>query len=130
MLVPWIAGVYVHTYTHIHTHVHTHSTVPLKKDSSVEIRIVDDAFIKICDMVNDISMSVRALAAGLLGDFQTVSTKFLEQTLDKKLMSHLKVVYYYVTEYTDLSMGKWSPFQYCYYDVPIIRINRLPSGQT
>jgi len=29
-------------------------------------------------------------AAGLLGDFTGVSDKFLEQTLDKKLMSHLR----------------------------------------
>ncbi len=56
------------------------------------MRLADDAFVKICDMVNDISMPVRALAAGFLGDFQGISTKFLEQTLDKKLMSHLRVV--------------------------------------
>ena len=66
--------------------------IPLKQDSSLEMKLVDDAFIKICDMVNDISMRVRALAAELLGDFHNVSTKFLEQTLDKKLMSHLKVL--------------------------------------
>ena len=47
---------------------------------------------KICDHVNDSSMPVRALAAQLLGDFSNVSEKFLVQTLDKKLMSHLKVV--------------------------------------
>ncbi len=66
--------------------------VPLKQDSTLEMRLADDAFVKICDMINDISMSVRALAAGLLGDFQGISHKFLEQTLDKKLMSHLRVV--------------------------------------
>ena len=37
-------------------------------------------------------MRVRSLAARLLGQFPHVSDKFLEQTLDKKLMSHLRVV--------------------------------------
>ena len=56
----------------------------------MELSIRDDAFVKICDLVNDSSMLVRAQAAGLLGDFTGVSDKFLEQTLDKKLMSHLR----------------------------------------
>lgn len=68
-----------------------HSTIPLKQDSSVEMKLLDDAFIKICDMVNDSAVGVRALSAGLLGDFHAASSKFLDQTLDKKLMSHLKV---------------------------------------
>ena len=42
-------------------------------------------------MVNDLSMNVRKEATGLLGSLHLVSPKFLEQTLDKKLMSHLKV---------------------------------------
>lgn len=58
----------------------------------MELRLLDDAFIKICDLVNDISMPVRALAAEMLGDFHAVDEKFLEQTLDKKLMSHLRIV--------------------------------------
>ena len=41
-------------------------------------------------MVNDLSMTVRREATGLLGSLHLVSQKFLEQTLDKKLMSHLK----------------------------------------
>ena len=56
------------------------------------MRIEDDAFIKICNMISDSSVRVRSLAAGLLGQFPHVSDKFLEQTLDKKLMSHLRVV--------------------------------------
>ena len=55
------------------------------------MKLLDDAFIKICDMVNDSAVGVRALSAGLLGDFHAASSKFLDQTLDKKLMSHLKV---------------------------------------
>lgn len=62
----------------------------VKLPSSDEVRLVDDAFIKICHMVNDLSMTVRREAAGLLGSLHLVSQKFLEQTLDKKLMSHLK----------------------------------------
>ena len=59
--------------------------------TSDEVRLVDDAFIKICQMVNDLSMKVRAEAAGLLGSLHHVSPRFLQQTLDKKVMSHLKV---------------------------------------
>ncbi|XP_073255045.1 integrator complex subunit 4-like [Porites lutea] len=62
----------------------------VKLPSSDEARLVDDAFIKICHMVNDLSMNVRREAARLLGSLHLVSPKFLEQTLDKKLMSHLK----------------------------------------
>lgn len=42
-------------------------------------------------MVNDGSMKVRAEAMGLLGSLHLVSPVYLEQTLDKKLMSHLRV---------------------------------------
>lgn len=41
--------------------------------------------------VNDLSVNVRAKAAGLLGSLHAVSARFLEQTLDKKLMSKLRV---------------------------------------
>ncbi len=66
--------------------------IPFKEDPSVEIRLLDDAFVKICNLVNDSSIQIRALAAGLLGDFTSASEHFLSQTLDKKLMSHLRVV--------------------------------------
>jgi len=67
--------------------------------SSDEARLVDDAFIKICNMMNDLSMRVRAEAVGLLGSLHHVSPKFLEQTLDKKVMSHLKVEELYSDDY-------------------------------
>lgn len=56
-----------------------------------DVRMCDDAFARVCDLLNDVSMPVRALAASLLGGFQSVNPQLLEQTLDKKLMSHLKV---------------------------------------
>ncbi|XP_076096453.1 integrator complex subunit 4-like [Mytilus galloprovincialis] len=70
-------------------HLYPESTVPVP-ESDDEIRLVDDGFAKICNMMNDISMKVRVEAATLLGSLHQVSPKFLEQTLDKKLMSNMR----------------------------------------
>jgi len=56
-----------------------------------QIRLIDDAFAKICSMINDLSVDVRTQAGNVLGNFQSVSPDFLEQTLDKKLMSNLRM---------------------------------------
>lgn len=53
--------------------------------------MIDDAFGKVCNAVNDLSMSVRTLSAQLLGSMKLVSSRFLHQTLDKKLMSNMRV---------------------------------------
>ena len=94
-------------------------------------RLVDDAFAKICDRLNDSSVQVRAEAARLLvrkciktnirciimlfyhcfmscyvmlcyfrkslqqGLVKNVSAEFLLQTLDKKLMSNMRVSCYH-----------------------------------
>ncbi|XP_044751822.1 integrator complex subunit 4 [Coccinella septempunctata] len=58
--------------------------------SDHEIRLIDDAFGKICSGVTDLSMQVRTLSAKLLGSMTAVSPKFLNQTLDKKLMSNMR----------------------------------------
>ncbi|XP_019854799.1 PREDICTED: integrator complex subunit 4-like [Amphimedon queenslandica] len=68
------------------------STIPHSKDPSVTLSLEDDAFIKTCGMVTDGSLQVRCLSASLLGQFTSVSERFLLQTLDKKLMSHLRYV--------------------------------------
>ncbi|KAF9427904.1 Integrator complex subunit 4, partial [Entomortierella beljakovae] len=54
-------------------------------------RLVDDAFIRICDMVNDSSMVVRAKACSKLGQFKSVDYKFLSQTFSKQIMARLRV---------------------------------------
>ncbi|KAG0250998.1 Integrator complex subunit 4 [Mortierella polycephala] len=54
-------------------------------------RLVDDAFIRICDMVNDSSMIVRAKACSYLGRFRSVDSKILAQTFSKQIMARLKV---------------------------------------
>ncbi|XP_066973639.1 integrator complex subunit 4 [Macrobrachium rosenbergii] len=59
-------------------------------DSDHHVRLVDHAFSQICNVVNDISVRVRTQAASLLGSMTNVSEYFLQQTLDKKLISNLR----------------------------------------
>lgn len=56
-----------------------------------EVRLVDDAFGKVCNAINDLCVQVREIAAKLIGNMRKVSQAFLEQTLDKKLMSNLRL---------------------------------------
>ncbi|KAK6731604.1 hypothetical protein RB195_007834 [Necator americanus] len=51
-----------------------------------KLQLSDDAFSIVCDAVNDQEVMVRTEAATLLGQFNTVSDAFLDQTLDKKMM--------------------------------------------
>ncbi|KAG6455584.1 integrator complex subunit 4 [Manduca sexta] len=60
------------------------------QDGETTMRLVDDAFVRICSAVNDLCMGVRALACTLLGTTRAVSDRFLLQTLDKQLMSNMK----------------------------------------
>ncbi|CAF0882956.1 unnamed protein product [Brachionus calyciflorus] len=63
-----------------------------QKDVEEEkIRLADDVFSKVCFMINDIALEVRVCASNLLGKINLVSSRFLLQTLDKKLMSDLKL---------------------------------------
>jgi len=54
-------------------------------------RLVDDVFSRTCQAINDVRETVRVLAATLIGDMKNVSPLFLEQTLDKKLMSNMRM---------------------------------------
>uniref|UniRef100_A0A914WJK2 Integrator complex subunit 4 n=1 Tax=Plectus sambesii TaxID=2011161 RepID=A0A914WJK2_9BILA len=58
--------------------------------NQLQLRLVDDAFSRVCNAVHDLSVDVRAEASRLLGQFVGVGDSFLEQTLDKKIMSHMK----------------------------------------
>ncbi|CAJ0961347.1 unnamed protein product, partial [Mesorhabditis belari] len=55
-----------------------------------KILLSDDAFSTVCQGINDMDKHVRAETAKLLGDFEVVSDDYLDQTLDKKLMSSTK----------------------------------------
>ncbi|XP_017850767.2 integrator complex subunit 4 [Drosophila busckii] len=55
-----------------------------------DMRMIDAAFSKVCESLCDLSLQIRVLAAELLGSMTSVSSEFLNQTLDKKLMSNLR----------------------------------------
>ncbi len=54
------------------------------------LRLIDDAFGKICNAVQDLSVRVREMGIVLIGSMDSVSPEFLAQTLDKKLMSNMR----------------------------------------
>ncbi|KAJ1859833.1 hypothetical protein LPJ73_001667 [Coemansia sp. RSA 2703] len=67
-----------------------HPVVIEKYKVSETIRLLDDAFVKTCDMVNDSSVVVRQRACTILGRFKNVAGKFLLQTFSKQVMSNLR----------------------------------------
>ncbi|CAB4067195.1 INTS4 [Lepeophtheirus salmonis] len=74
-----------------------------------ELRLADDAFSKICEGFNDVNVHVRELAASLIGNNARVSQLFLEQTLDKKLMSNMRLKKSaHEREAKMVSAGEWS----------------------
>jgi len=71
--------------------IYPDALVPVPDSEEGSIRLVDDGFAHICHLVSDGSMRVRTTAASLLGSLHQVSKHFLEQTLDKKLMSDMRL---------------------------------------
>ncbi|RCH94569.1 Integrator complex subunit 4 [Rhizopus azygosporus] len=53
-------------------------------------RLIDDAFNKVCDLVNDSAVMVRTKACVMMASYQNVGTDMLKQTFSKQIMSHLK----------------------------------------
>lgn len=89
-------------------HKYPENKIPLNNQGE-EIRLVDDAFGLISNGVNDLSMHVRTQAAQLLGSMTQVSPEFLNQTLDKKLMSNMrKKSTAHEMAWKNLTSGEWS----------------------
>jgi len=87
---------------------HPEYQVKLDDDTSYN-RLVDDVFSRICQAINDVREPVRCLAAQLIGQMTSVSQTFLEQTLDKKLMSNMRVKKsQHERQAALLSSGEWS----------------------
>ncbi|CAJ0631361.1 16137_t:CDS:10 [Entrophospora sp. SA101] len=55
---------------------------------SQSIRLIDDAFIKVCDMVYDVSVKVRSKACKLMGLYLDVDVNVLLQTLSQQVITH------------------------------------------
>lgn len=53
-------------------------------------RLIDDAFNKVCDLVNDSAITVRTKACVMMASYQNVGSEALNQTFSKQIMSHLK----------------------------------------
>jgi len=58
----------------------------IKLETGKTMRLIDDGFRKICNMVVDASPRVRAQACSLLGSMYKVKNHFLLQTLSKKIL--------------------------------------------
>ena len=83
--------------------------VELEGDANETIRMVDDVFSRTCQAINDVREQVRGLAAKLIGNMKNVSQVFMEQTLDKKLMSNMRVKKSAHERMNNLiSSGEWS----------------------
>ncbi|KAG1471077.1 hypothetical protein G6F56_002331 [Rhizopus delemar] len=53
-------------------------------------RLIDDAFNKVCDLVNDATVIIRTKACVMMASYQNVGSDMLQQTFSKQIMSHLK----------------------------------------
>lgn len=53
-------------------------------------RLIDDAFNKVCDLVNDSAITVRTKACVMMASYHHVGSDMLNQTFSKQIMSHLR----------------------------------------
>lgn len=92
--------------------------------SMSKMRLIDAAFGHICSAICDLSMQVRIHAASLLGRLTDVSNEFLNQTLDKKLMSNLRRKKSLHERYNELyQSGEWSSGKKWADDAPKEQVN-------
>ncbi|CAG8591966.1 4838_t:CDS:10, partial [Paraglomus brasilianum] len=59
-------------------------------DNSLDksVRLVDDAFVRICDIISDVSVNVRSKASTLLGSYRQAEDSILLQTFSKEKMTN------------------------------------------
>jgi len=55
-----------------------------------QVKLVDEAFTRVCAAVNDMEPMVREIAAQLMGKYRSVSKKFLIQSLDRRLTYQMR----------------------------------------
>lgn len=60
------------------------------EDIDETTRLIDDAFNKVCDLVNDSAITVRTKACVLMASYHNVGSDMLNQTFSKQIMSHLR----------------------------------------
>uniref|UniRef100_A0A0K0DUQ9 Integrator complex subunit 4 n=1 Tax=Strongyloides stercoralis TaxID=6248 RepID=A0A0K0DUQ9_STRER len=83
---------------------HKYGKMTVKSHNNFEISLNDEAFAILCEAFNDADTLVRTEAAIVIGKFENVSSNFLLQTLDKKLIpSMIK---------QDENKGRDSPYFY------------------
>ncbi|KAI7897651.1 armadillo-type protein [Cokeromyces recurvatus] len=60
------------------------------KDVNETTRLIDDAFNKVCDLVNDSAVAIRTKACVMMASYQHVGSDTLNQTFSKQLMLNLR----------------------------------------
>ncbi|RIA94961.1 armadillo-type protein [Glomus cerebriforme] len=70
--------------------LYSERTMQLDDRSTQVLRLIDDAFIKICDMVCDESVKVRSKACNIMGSYKLVEDSILLSTLSQQVISHGK----------------------------------------
>ncbi|ORX60685.1 hypothetical protein DM01DRAFT_1332815 [Hesseltinella vesiculosa] len=56
-----------------------------------QIRLIDDAFARVCDLINDLSVDVRTKACTMLRSFRDVDSGVLQQAFSKQIIMRSKV---------------------------------------
>jgi integrator complex subunit 4 len=60
------------------------------EDIDETTRLIDDAFNKVCDLVNDSAITVRTKACVMMASYHHVGPDMMNQTFSKQIMSRLR----------------------------------------